>query len=245
MKFAVPLIVAIVVATAFPIRAQEFCGWRPRDIADPTDIRGTTLTLSTARDTFGIYNDCVTIIRRQFGSSLNFGLVNRFSPDVGIKSGYVLIKSIRMLSNSPPIKVSLSRGGGWTIFEKDDGPPKPARLMYFEPYRGTIDSWNAAYANPGSPSEFATRLHTPWHAYADIERTVASSDFADFWKVEGTFDQVHGVITNYLIHFDINTDPKVSLIPFSVFLQPEVQQFELRILSGPESLSGTYKFVVK
>lgn len=117
--------------------------------------------------------------------------------------------------------------------------------MSFEPYKGTIDAWNAAHASPGTPLEFAQRLHSQWHAFADSDKAVASSDFPDFWKVESTFDQDHGVITNYLIHFDVNTGSKVSPIPFTVFLQPEVQRFELRIVASPESLSGTYKFIVQ
>jgi hypothetical protein len=117
--------------------------------------------------------------------------------------------------------------------------------MNFEPYRGTIESWNDAHSKPGTPLDFGERLHSPWHAYADVDKIVASSDTPDFWKVNSTFDQVHGVITNYLLHFDVNTESRVSLIPFTVFIQPEVQRFELRIISSPESLNGSYKFVVQ
>jgi hypothetical protein len=245
MKILVHIALISVSMVFLPAKAEEFCEWRPRDIANPADIRGTTLVLTTDRDTFGIYNSCVTILRRQFGGSLNFALVNRFSKNIGITTGYAFVKSIRILSSSPPIKLSLTRGGGWITFQKENGPPKPARVMNFEPYRGTIESWNDAYSKPGTPLDFGERLHSPWHAYADVDKIVASSDTPDFWKVNSTFDQIHGVITNYLLHFDVNTEPIVSQIPFTVFIQPEVQRFELLIISNPESLNGTYKFVVQ
>lgn len=79
MKVTAAALAIYVLLASFPGKAEEFCGWRPRDIADPRDIRGTTLILSTSRDTFGIYNDCITIVRKEFGNSLNFALVNRFA----------------------------------------------------------------------------------------------------------------------------------------------------------------------
>lgn len=246
MRFCATLLIgALLFAASVPANAQEFCNWRPRVIEDRFDIRSTTLILTTSRDTFGIYNNCVTIIRKQYGSILNFGVVNRFAPEIGVKSGYVLIKSIRTLSNEPPIKLTLSRGGGWYLSGGAGAPLSVAGEMPYVPFKGTIETWNEAHSNPGNPSEFSQRLNIPWHAYALTDMTLSSSDLAEFWKVDSSFDRAHGVVTNYLLRFDVNTGPKVSAIPFSIFLQQEVQQIQLRIISNIESLSGEYRFVVR
>lgn len=238
------IIATFTILIASQARADEFCNWRPRDVDTAFDIRNTTLLLSTRHDTYGIYNDCVTIVRRQFGTVLNFAVVNRFPADIGIKSGYILVKSVRLLSSQPLIKLSLSRGGGWYL-PAAGSSLKSAPEMNYQPFRGTIETWNAAHSKPGGPADFAQRLGASWHAYATQDMSLASSDAVDFWKVGDGFDRVHGVITNYLMRFDVNTGTKLSTVPFKVFLQKQVQQIELHIVSSIDSLSGDYKFIVR
>ena len=51
--------------------------------------------------------------------------------------------------------------------------------------------------------------------------------------------------TNYLIRFSVNTSDKVSLVPFQVYAQREVQEVQLTMFSNIDALSGTYRFVIK
>lgn len=223
--------------------AEEFCNWRPRQIEDPTDVRGTTLLLVTDRETLGIYNNCVTILRRQFGSILNFALVNRFPEGTSATSAYALVKSTRLLSSSPPVKITLSRGKGW-ILPGTDGKVVP-QGEFSRPYRGSIEDWNKAHDSLGTPEEISQRLRVPWHSYATADLGLSSTDYADFWKIDPSFDRMHSVSTHYLLRFDVNTGRYVSNILFQVALQPEVDQIRLNIQSSMESLSGEFKFMVR
>lgn len=225
--------------------AQEFCNWRPRQIDNPADIRATTLVLKTSRETLGIYNNCVTIVRRQFGNILSFALVNRFPEEIGMTSAYALVKSTRTLSTSPPIKVSLSRGKGWLFAGATSASPVTQREMSFEPFKGTVEQWNSAHASAATPEEFANRLKTSWHAYIAPDFGISSGDAFQFWQVAPTFNPAHDVSTHYLLRFDVNIDKRVSLVPFTVHLQPEVQQIILEVYSNIDSLSGEYRFIVR
>ena len=246
MKFCATLLIGSLMAVASaPTNAQEFCNWRPRVIEDRFDIRSTSLILTTSRNTFGVYNNCITIVRKQYGNILNFAVVNRFPAEIGVKSGYVLVKSIRTLSNEPPIKLSLSRGGGWYLSGAADNSLSVGGEMNYVPFRGAIETWNEAHSTPGTPGELSRRLNISWHAYALTDMTLSSSDLAEFWKIDSSFDRAHSVITNYLLRFDVNTGLKVSTIPFSVYLQQEVQKIRLQLISNIESLSGEYTFLVR
>jgi hypothetical protein len=187
----------------------------------------------------------MTIRRDRFGDVLEFTLINRFSAELGIATGYVWIRSIRTFTTAPPVKFSLSRSLGWFTQNSLKGGVSPGREMKFEPYKGSVESWNAAHADSGNPYDFYMRLNTAWHAYAVSDSTLPSSDFPEFWRVKDSFDRVHGVITNYLVRFTVNTDLSVSPVPFQVFLQPEVRQIELEIESNLSPLSGRYTFIVQ
>ena len=119
------------------------------------------------------------------------------------------------------------------------------RRQPFVPFPGTVEDWNAAHSSPGNPSEFADRLKIQWHAFAAPGSAMPSTIPADFWKISDAFDRTHGVQTNYLIRFAVNTTDKVSLVPFQVYVQQEVQEVQLTLYSNIEALSGTYRFVIK
>ena len=242
MKFA--YVFALIVIAPSAAVGDEFCNWRPRQIDNPADIRATTLVLTTPRDTLGIYENCVTIIRGQFGSVLSFALVNRFPKEIGMTSAYALVKSTRVLSSKPLVKISLSRGNGWFL-PGGARSQTPLPEMFFEPFKGTVEEWNAAHASFATPEDLAKRLKSAWHAYTTPDFGVSSTDVFQFWPIDSSFDQIHGVSTHYLLRFDVNTEQRVSFIPFTVYLQPEVQQIGLQIYSNIESLSGEYKFIVR
>lgn len=232
---------AFALAAAHPVLAQDECFRQPSRV----DIGVVTepLLLRAGTADYLVTEPCYTVSRRVFGTTLNFAILNRFPAGTTVTDAYVLIKSNRTLTTSPPVKVSLSRGDGWFLQER--GAPGEAGRMNSEPFTGTIDSWNAAHASPGSPLDLAQRLKLSWHAFATRALAMPSTVPIDFWKVEDTFDRVHGVRTNYLIRFAVNTTAKISPIPFQVYIQREVRHVELTMFSNIDALSGTYKFQVR
>jgi hypothetical protein len=117
--------------------------------------------------------------------------------------------------------------------------------MTFVPFPGSVEQWNAAHSSPGSPADFADRLKIQWHAFASKDLNSPSTIPASFWQIAETFDREHGVETNYLIRFTVNTSDKVSQIPFQVYAQREVQEVQLTLFSNIDALSGTYRFILK
>ena len=73
----------------------------------------------------------------------------------------------------------------------------------------------------------------------------AFDDPDGFLENPDSFDRTHGVQTNYLIRFVVNTTGKVSLVPFQVYAQREVQEIQMTLYSNIEALAGTYRFVIK
>jgi hypothetical protein len=118
--------------------------------------------------------------------------------------------------------------------------------MNSEPFGGSIEAWNAAHTSEASPMELDERLKVSWHAFARKDLTMPSTVPSNFWEIESSFDRTHGVVTNYLVRFGVNTtDAKASIVPFQVYAQREVQQISLSLWSNIDALSGDYKFVIK
>ena len=221
------------------------CHWRPRPIDNPRDIRETRLIITTARQTFGIYNNCVTLLRREVGDELSFALVNRFNKGIGVKTAYAVVKSTRTFTNTPPIKISLSRGSGWVLRDKTAKSPAPQREMFYEPFKGTVETWNAAHAADGTPEELAQRLGVEWHAYTEPDLGRSSTEMRTLWQIEESFDLAHDVSTHYLLRFVVNTERDVSRVQFQVFLQPQIKRVVLNIRSSIDALSGDYEFNIQ
>jgi hypothetical protein len=241
MKAVVICVVGLIACA--PARAEEFCNWRPKQIATPNDIRGTTLVIKTSHDTLGIYDKCVTIVRRQFGPTLFFQLVNRFPGLDG--SGYALIKSTKLMSVAQKTKIALSRGKGWFLARGTPPAAAPARVMKYEPFYGTVEAWNAAHRDGMLPDQTANQLGVEFDAFANDDFSLPSSAPGSFWKIGENFDLIKGVVTNYLVRFDLNPTDTVKPIPFEVFLTQGLQRFDLEIISNIDALSGTYHFVVR
>ena len=225
--------------------AEDACGARPVRM-DPADIRTTTLILTTPRTTYGIKDKCLILRRSEFAPILHFGVVNRFPEGAGVSSAYIFVKSTRTLSSTPLVKVSLSRGSGW-FSRGADGSSSPSipEEMKYAPYKGTIEQWNTAHSNSVEPAQLNGFLNMPWHAFAMKDLTLSSSELPLFWKIDTSFDQMHGVQTNYLLRFDVNESTRLGTVPFDVFLQAEVQQIELSVYSNVDALSGSYKFLLR
>lgn len=235
---------ALICAMSHPATSQDNCARPPvrvgslENVAEPMIIR-------TGRADFAVTGSCHTVRRSTFGTTLGFGIVNRFPEGSEVSDAYVFIKSYRILNSSPPIKLSLSRGDGWFLQGQGETPPTAAPRMAFEPFPDTVEKWNSAHASPGTPSALGTRLGMRWHAFTSVSATNASTIPIDFWKVPDSFDRIRGVQTNYLIRFAVNTSNKISIVPFQVYIQPAVTQVELTLFSNIDALSGTYRFIVE
>lgn len=225
--------------------AQETCFRPPSPVSSLDDVTELLALQTPKRSSYVISDTCQVVRRNTFGSILNFAIVNRFPEGTAVTDAFVFIKSYRILTSNPPVKISLSRGDGWLLSKTAGGQSSDLARMAFVPFPGTVEDWNAAHSSPGNPSEFADRLKIQWHAFAAPGSAMPSTIPADFWKISDAFDRTHGVQTNYLIRFAVNTTDKVSLVPFQVYAQQEVQEVQLTLYSNIEALSGTYRFVIK
>jgi hypothetical protein len=236
---------SLLLAIAEPSFSQDTCFRPPSPVSSLDDVT-ELLALQTPKHSSYVVSDTCQVVRRNtFGSILNFAIVNRFPEGTAVTDAFVFIKSYRILTSSPPVKISLSRGDGWLYPKAVGGQSSDPGRMAFVPYRGTVEDWNAAHSSAGDPREFAERLKIQWHAFASPDSNMPSTVPADFWKIPDVFDRTHGVQTNYLIRFAVNTTDKVSLVPFQVYAQREVQEVQLTLYSNIEALSGTYRFIVK
>lgn len=234
-----------IAASSERARSQDDCFRPPVPVESLENVRDH-LVLQTARASYVLpaTATCFAVRRQTFGTVLSFAILNRF-PDENATDAYVLIKSDRKLTSSPPIKLSLSRGDGW--FLPGEGGLQSAAVgrMASEAFGGSIEEWNSAYGSAGGPADLAARLKVPWHAFATSALAMPSTVSAEFWKIGDAFDRAHGVRTNYLIRFSVNTSEKISTVPFQVYIQREVQQVELTLFSNIDALSGTYRFLIK
>lgn len=225
-----------------PLHAQT-CFKPPSPVSSLADVTEHLVIQTPKRSSYVISDTCQIIRRNSFGSVLNFSIINRFPEGTAVNDAYVFIKSYRIFTSEPPVKISLSRGDGWLLVE--NGKWVELNRMSFVPFSGSIEEWNSAHSSAGNPSDLAARLKTKWHAFASDNTDLTSTIPLDFWKIPETFDRKYGVETNYLIRFTVNTTDKVSLVPFQVYAQPQVREIQLTLFSNIDALSGTYRFEIK
>jgi hypothetical protein len=225
--------------------AQQTCFRPPSPVSSLADVTELLALQTPKRSSYVISDTCQAVRRDTFGPTLNFVILNRFPEGTAVSDAYVFVKSYRVLTSAPPVKISLSRGDGWLLPKSREGQTADAARMAFVPFAGSVEEWNAAHSSAGSPADFADRLKVQWHAFASKDSGSPSTIPADFWKIAETFDRIHGVETNYLIRFTVNTSDKVSLVPFQVYVQREVQEVQLTLFSNIDALSGTYRFTLK
>lgn len=233
------------VAIADASLAQDTCFRPPSPVSSLDDVTELLALQTPKRSSYVISDTCQVVRRNTFGSVLNFAILNRFPEGTAVTDAYVFIKSYRILTSAPPVKISLSRGDGWQLPKANGGQSYDPGRMTFVPFSGSVEDWNAAHSLGGNPIDFADRLKVQWHAFASTNSGMSSTVPADFWKISDAFDRTHGVQTNYLIRFSVNTSDKVSLVPFQVYAQREVQEVQLTMFSNIDALSGTYRFVIK
>jgi hypothetical protein len=220
-----------------PAYAQENCG-RATPVDSLGDIKYNYLALTSPTNTYAIDKSCIILTRREFRKVLPFDLL----PANSDSTTALYIESYRAFSSNPPYKISLSRGGGWFFSKTQKGNAAAQKKLPDKPYPGSVESWNAAHSTAGTPLDFEGRLKVLWHAYANSDRTLSSTEDPGVWKTRPDFDFAHGTLTVYLLRFP----PKSQTpIPFQVYLQDEVKHVDLVINSNVEALSGEYNFIIQ
>ncbi|WP_461622625.1 hypothetical protein [Bradyrhizobium sp. 25ACV] len=92
------------------------------------------------------------------------------------------------------------------------------------------------------PEAMADRLGQPFHAYADADKALPSTEPAAFWQT-GAFDFSKGSQTNYMIRFPANSS---TPIPFEVGYGEDLTEFRLEFYSSIDALSEkSYRFVFR
>jgi hypothetical protein len=217
--------------------AQENCA-RPTPVNSLDNIKYNYLALKSPRGVYAIDNHCILVNRREFAKILKFMVL-----PVGTKSttAALYIKSYRTFTNTQRIPIKLSRGDGWFLSDSPDGTAAVQARLDDKPYTGTVQEWNAAYSTAGTPLDFKDRLKVSWHAYADDQKSMASTDDQAYWAASADFDFSHGTLTAYLLRFPANSQ---SAIPFEVYMQDEVKEVDLILSSNVEALAGEYKFII-
>jgi hypothetical protein len=238
----------LVLLTLVSIGHAEDCRGRPAPVEDLANVSGPSLLLIGGQEIDAIVDDCSVVTRPSYGAVLNFAILNHFPKFVEESSGYARVKSIRIFSTSPSDTVKVSRSDGWYLSKQRSQPVAVQKKIRDQPYEGSIEDWNAAHSSPGDPYDLAKKLKLdpPWHAYANSDQTLPSTEQLAYWKVDDTLDRSHVAITNYLLRFNVNTDMNVdSRIPFQVGAQREVTRFDMIIQLSIEGFSSHYAFELR
>lgn len=218
--------------------AQGNCE-RPTLVDALGDIKYSHLALKTrSGGPYVIDKPCVILYRGEFAKVLPFVVLPLGS---GSATAALYIKSYKTFTSNPPDKIKLSRNDGWFFSDSPDGTVTARPALDDKRYPGTVADWNVAHSTIGTPLDFEKRLHVFWHAYADGEKNMPSTDEPSYWATKPDFDFAHGTLTAYLLRFLSNSE---TAIPFQVYLQDEVQQIDLIIDSNVEALSSEYKFII-
>ena len=238
------IVVLLLGATSGHATAQDDCV-RPTEVRDSWGVRSSFLILKSPISTYVIdsNHDCFGLNRNEFSGRLNFSIINRF-PFTERKTAYVFIKSIRSFAgtNQQEEKIKLSRGGGWY---KDDGSAGADDIDDY-PLSISIKEWNGAHNAPGNPKKLNSEIKYSWHAFAETNQSLASTETVSFWKIPTMHEQTPGTITNYLVRFKVNSDEdKRSYANFYVRSQSYVRKIDLTLQSNIGELSNMYRFVLK
>lgn len=227
----------LLLCAATPSWAQERC-LAPTPVRSLDQIKEHPLALRSRWGPSFVGEKCTRLRRGDFGSSLQFYVVPPASGDSS--TAYVLIKSYRTFTIATGDKIKLSRGDGWQTEKSTNSSVDKLSGMRDEPFRGTVEKWNALHAAATSPEAMRSQIGKPWHAYADADKGLPSTDLTSFWQT-GDFDFTKGSQTNYLIRFPSNTQ---TPIPFEVGRQPELSEIRLEFYSNIDALSGrSFRFV--
>jgi hypothetical protein len=235
---------ALSVVTGSSVGAQIRCA-TPTVIDDSWSVKFSHLILRSSKFNYVIDNnhDCFELERQEFYGKLEFRIINRF-PSRPTTTGYIFIKSVRTFSVSEQqeAKIKVSRGGGWY---REDGSPG-AESIDDRALRVPIQQWNIIHEKPGSPKDFNTQIGYSWHAFAEANKSLSSTEGDTFWKIPNRLEQTTGTITNYLLRFGVNPDEdKKSYVDFSVRSQPYVTRVELTMESNIGDLNNYYVFILK
>jgi hypothetical protein len=222
--------------------AQDVC-LRPTPVPSLNHIKTHTLALESSFGPAFVGEACSRLDHDgRFGGMIKFFLLPPKSDDVG--PAYVLIKSYRAFAKPTQDKIKMSRGGGWHTEKSTSGKPdymSPPQLRN-RPFRGSVAQWNEAHTSGVMPEAMTNKLGQPFHAYADSDKALPSTEPAAFWQT-GDFDFSKGTQTNYVIRFPANSS---TPIPFEVGYDENLTEFRLEFYSSIDALSEkSYTFVFR
>lgn len=222
--------------------AQDVCP-RPTPVAALNQVQTNILALRSSLGPASIDEGCSRLDHDgRFSGIIQFYLFPPASSDAG--SAYVLIKSYRTFARPTQDKVKMSRGGGWHTERSTSAKPdfmSPLQLKD-RPFKGSVSQWNEAHMSGAAPEAMSSKLGQPFHAYADVDKTLPSTDPATFWQT-GAFDFSKGQQTNYMIRFPANSS---TPIPFEVGYGKDLTEVRLELYSSIDALSEkSYRFVLR
>jgi hypothetical protein len=221
--------------------AHAECESSPKPIDEERSVSPATLVLK-ARGTYYLIDPCATISRSQFGPIITLGYLNNFAPSTF--PTFFSVKVKRTLASDHRPFLSLVRSPGWYLALSSQTDLQELPEIRGDPYKGTLAQWNAAYIKATTPDDLRALagLSRPWHAYVDIQKSIASTDDVEFWKIDGSNLKPNQVITSYLIRF--TPSQSFILLPFDVYIQQGVDKVELITASPIDALAQTRTFLI-
>lgn len=237
-----PALLALSLSATSPSLAQESC-LRPTPVPTLAHIRVHTLAIESNLGPAFVGEKCSRLDHDgRFAKVIRFYILPPSTSDTD--PAFVFIKSYRTFSVETRDKIKMSRGEGWHSEKSAAARPDyiaPQRLND-KPFRNTIEKWNDYHIAESTPESLRQKLGQPWHAYADADKALASTEPISFWQT-GPFDFGTGMLTNYLIRFPANT---TTPIRFEVGYDDRIKEFRLEFYSSIDALSEkSYRFVFR
>lgn len=237
VSFAVTSALCVIAGTA---GAQDVC-LRPTPVAALNQVRTNILALRSSFGPASIAEGCSRLDHDgRFTGIIQFYLLPPSSND----TSPALIKSYRTFARPTQDKIKMSRGGGWHTDRSTSARPdymSPPQLKD-KPFRGSVAQWNEAHTSGAMPEIMTNKLGQPFHAYADVDKALPSTEPAAFWQA-GAFDFSKGSQTNYVIRFPANSS---NPIPFEVGYGEDLMELRLEFYSSIDALSEkNYSFVFR
>jgi hypothetical protein len=167
-------------------------------------------------------------------------LVNYVPSEVEAGIGYLGVQTIRSKNHTQRDIIRLYRNKDWIAFA-DNSTVKRLGILPGPVTKLSVAEWNAIHGDANADVNRANeRLGLQWHAWAS-EETPSSWDLSSEWVVESTSSNVF--MTNLLIRFQINSDPRhLTIIPFELGVPGDATEMTLRLHSNIEGFEKRIVF---
>jgi hypothetical protein len=246
------LTVILLVGNAIPLMAED-CPKEPGPSlrqAAVLDFAGHFILRATEGDQGGkiIEHSCFTHAEFLVGKSrsrwLYFSIINYVPEDQVSGPAFLGIQAIRTVVDQPlPPTIKIFRNGGdWYSEAPERGPLVRAGRINGRQFEHSIDEWNAIHSGSARVTQANQRIGAHWHGRpaVDSESTWAQRQN---WQLDRRLPN-GSLITNLLLRFTINNDPKhVSLINFSIGVPEKTSQIVLRLHSNVDVFKKNVRII--